>query len=456
MSTALSLSTPPSAVAAEFIRHHAVRHVRIGVPDLDGQWRCKHLPADAVVKGKTSSICDFIFGIDIHDVIYDPNATYTSWETGWPDLMMTLDPSTLRVLPWAPGEATGICDLHEWDGAPVVLAPREILRRQVERVRALGYEPSTALELEFFVLKETPESLRAKRWSAPEVLLSGNHSYHNFRGAKLLHRWTDAMLEYGLPINGSLTEWGSGQFEINLAPGDPVSVADNVLRFKHAIKEVASGEGFLVSFMARLTSDGPGSSGHAHVSLWDPGTDDNLFWDASQPARLSETALKFAAGLVGSIREFALLNLPFVNSYRRVLDYLSSPTRACVGLENRTTAFRAVSHAPDTCRIENRVPGSDSNPYLVLAALLAGGAHGLEQNVAPAEIYAGDGYANSTAPLLPRSLAEGIELFERSDLARNSFGDRFVDHFVHTRRWELKKCREAVTDWERERYLETV
>jgi glutamine synthetase len=431
-----------------------VRTLRAGGVDIDGLWRSKQLSA-AAAAGGTLSQCNYVFGIDLQDQVYEPVAAYSGWDTGWPDVRMLVDPATVRELPWEPGVATALCSYVDWDGRPVSLCPRGFLRRVTEDVVAAGYTPDVAMELEFFVFDARLDPRHSPASVATSPLFAGNHGYHPHRGMDLMERWSQQLMAYGIPVEGTLTEWGASQFEINIDHGDPMTVADNVVMAKHALKALAAREGLTVSFMARPSAAGPGSSGHVHVSLKDQ-ADRNVFFDPAEPDNASSDLLRFTAGLVRDLPETALVALPFVNSYRRVGDYLSSPTRVNVGVENRTTGLRLITHSSAGARLEVRVPGADVNPYLVLGMSLASGLAGLREQLEPATVLHGNGYADENATSLPRSLEEAIAVFDASKRARLLFGDEFVAHYLHTRRWELAKWREAVTDWEIDRYLEMV
>jgi glutamine synthetase len=444
----------PVPDVAAFLADNGIQTLRAGGVDIDGLWRAKNVSAELASKGKQLSLSDFVFGIDIHDQLYEPNGPFTGWKTGWPDILLKLDPGTLRCIPWEEGVATAICDYVGWDGTPVDLSPRYVLQ-QAERVVAdAGFDPRVGVELEFFILDGRPSLTAAGEFVVPRPMLFGSHGYHPFRGSGHLERWTRMLRDYGLPIESSLTEWGPSQFEITLRYGSPVDVADNIVMFKHAIKELAAREGLTVSFMARMAADGPGSSGHCHVSLWNG--ERNVFYDKTAPHGVSETLRQFAAGVIASYRDLAVMALPFVNSYRRVGEYLSSPTRLNLGFENRTTGLRAITHSEGPARMELRVPGADANPYLTLATVLQAGIRGLTEGMEPTELLFDDGYVDESAPAVPRSLAEAIACLEQSSVARKLFGDVFVDHYLFSRRWELQQWRQAVTDWELSRYLEMV
>lgn len=431
------------------------RTLRVGGIDIDGLWRGKQLNVDYLPREGAVSLSNYVFGIDIEDQLYDPTSEYTGWTTGWPDIHLAVDVSTVRAVPWEPGVATAVASFVDDDGASLALCPRGILQRMTEEVRAAGYEPDVAMELEFFVFEGRPIPGQDGKVGRPMPIQYGNHGYHPFRSTDLMERWTRELIDYGIPVEGTLTEWGESQFEINLAHGCPTEVADNTVMVKNALKAIAAREGKMVSFMARPNAEGPGSSGHVHASLRDI-KGRNVFYDSAGEHHASESMLRFAAGLVRDLPVTALIALPFINSYRRVGDYLSSPTRINLGYENRTTGLRLITHSPTGARLEVRVPGADVNPYLVLASTLASGLAGIVEPLPPATVLHGDGYADTTSPTLPRSLEEGIRRFEESPRPAELFGDAFVGHYLHSRRWELAKWREAVTDWEVNRYLEMV
>jgi glutamine synthetase len=252
-------------------------------------------------------------------------------------------------------------------------------------------------------------------------------------------------------VAGASTETGPSHLELNLAHRPALEAADAALMYKHALRELAAQEALTVTFMARPEATVPPSSSHVHVSLWEE--ERNTFWDG--PAG-SWTLQAYVAGALASLRELALLALPTVNSYRRIAPYRGSPTGATWGFENRTAALRVVAHAAGGCRVEHRLAGADANPYLSVAAALAGGLHGIERALEPPEPFQGDTWALADVPQVPRTLEHAIELFDRSPLARELLGERFCEHYVATRRCELERFRSAVTDWERERYLERV
>jgi glutamine synthetase len=451
LSTHASAKPPALERLRAFVEERAIDTFRAGGTTIDGAWRTQRVPAAALLTGEPIAQADAIFATDTAFDWYEPRLGYTGANRGLPDFALVPDLSTVRALPWEEGTATVICDHVEWDGTPVEISPRHVLARVVDRCRSLGYEPLAAVELELYVYRETPETLREKGYTRLAPLTPVNSPLDPIVASGLLRRWTRALEDYGLAVAGASTETGPSHLELNLAHRPALEAADAALMYKHALRELAAREGLTVTFMARPEAALPPSSSHVHVSLWE--AERNAFWDGPAGSR---TLRAYVAGGLASLPELALLALPTVNSYRRIAPYRGSPTGATWGFENRTAALRVVAHAPAGCRVEHRLAGADANPYLSVAAALAGGLHGIERALEPPEPVQGDAWALPDVPQVPRTLEDAIELFDRSPLARELLGERFCEHNAATRRWELERFRSAVTDWERERCLERV
>lgn len=435
-----------------FVEERAIDSFRAGGVTIDGAWRAQHVPARALLSGEPIASPDAVFGADLRFDWYEPRLGYTGADHGLPDLALVPDLTSVRAIPWSEGEAAVICDHAEWDGQPVEIAPRHVLRSVVERCRALGLEPVAAVELELYVYRETPETLRVKRFTGLEPLSAVNSPLDPSLSADLLRRWTKALDAYGLTVAGASTEMGASHLELNLAHRPALEAADAAVLYKHALRELAAAEDLTVTFMARPDAALPPSSSHVHVSLWDG--ERNAFW--SQENDPPKALAAYLAGSLTALGELALLALPTVNSYRRIEPYRGSPTNATWGAENRTAALRTVAHSARGARVEHRLAGADANPYLSVAAALAGGVHGLERGLTPPAPVTGDAWALNGVEPVPRSLERAIELFVASDVARELLGERFCDHYAATRRWELERFGQTVTDWERDRYLERV
>ena len=449
-----------SAARALFATH-SIHTVKIGGADLDGAYRGKRIPAAIFLECFEQGFaqCDVIFGWDIAEELV-PGLRFTGWESGYPDIIAVPDLETLAVVPWEPGVASVICDFRHEDGRAVSIAPRYVLKRVVERARSLGYTPSSALELEFRIFRETAESLRAKGWESLQPLSPSNSCYSIWRASgddDVIGHIVRQMDAYGIPMEGYNREHGPGMYEVNIKYGPTLEAADRAMLFRNGVKELCTQRGLTATFMAKWNDKEDGCSGHIHQSLWD-GEGRNLFFDAHKEHHFSEALHHVAAGVLATMPEFTALYAPNANSYKRFVSGTWAPTTVTWGVETRTTALRLVPGSAQSTRLETRTPGCDVNPYLGMAAVLAGGLHGLEQRLELPPRAQGNAYElpPEVAPPLPRTLGEAIELFARGALAREFFGDDFVDHYVAMRRWEVTQYNRVVGAWERERYLEMV
>jgi glutamine synthetase len=405
--------------------------------------------------------CDYLLACDME---MDPVPGYrlTSWESGYGDFLCRPDVSTLRRASWLERTALVICDVHdERSGERVAVAPRSVLRAQVERARAAGFLPLGASELEFFVLRETYESARTKRFEDLQTFGAYVEDYHLLQGTKVeplvgaLRRHLEAS---GVPVETSKGEWGPGQHELNVRYSDLVEMSDRHVIYKQAAKEIAHAQGLAVTFMAKWDEKLAGSSSHLHASLWDLEGEKNLFAGDGEPlpgtrTRASALFRHWVAGLLAHAREITLFFAPYVNSYKRFAAGTFAPTRIAWSYDNRTTGFRVVGH-DRALRVECRIPGADTNPYLAFAALLAAGLDGIERKLEPPPLLTGDAYRSEDAPRVPRTLPEAIAEVERSEWLRRAFGPEVVEHYLHFARTEQRKFDEAVTTWERARFLE--
>ena len=350
---------------------------------------------------------------------------------GYPDMRAVPDFETARVVPWHDRTALVLCDFVD-----VPLSPRAVLRSVVERARAMGVEPIVGVELEFYLLRETPQSVIGKRPSQL-VAVDERPSVYGVVAASRHEPFTSAVREmllgHGLAVEACNPEAGPGQFEINLRAAPALQAADEAFLLKSAVKEVAARQDLLATFMAKPRSDWPGSSCHLHFSL-------------------REGLRHFIGGLLEGMAELTAIFAPTPNSYRRFVPHSWAGTTATWGVDNRSTGLRAVG----ATRVEHRQAGADANPYLAVAAALAAGLDGLERECEPPPPVDGDVYALAGVARLPASLGEATDLLERSALARDWLGADVVDHYVAMRRDELAAQAAAVTDWETVRYLEAL
>ncbi len=439
----------------QLLEQNGIRRVKLGAFDLDGLLRGKHVSLDKFWSAAESGMgfCDVIFGWDIADTLYD-NVKFTGWHTGYPDAAVRVDLNSFRVIPWEPGTAFFLLDFIDSGGQPLSIAPRQVFRNVVEKARELGFTPYFSAEYEFFFFRETPESLRQKAFRDLVPLSPGMFGYSVLRASRnseLALELQSQLAAFYVPLEGFHTETGPGVYEAAIEVEAGVAAADRAALFKTAVKEIAARYQLIPTFMAKWNADLPGSGGHLHQSLWDLDKERNLFYGADG---LTGIARNYIAGLVANMPDLTALFCPTINSYKRTVPGVWAPVNATWGVDNRTTAVRAIPGSAKSARVELRLTGADINPYLAMAASLAAGLDGIERKLelppATLNAYTGD------APALPRSLAEAIPLLRASDMARRWFGESFIEHYAATREWEVRQFEKAVTDWELARYFESI
>jgi glutamine synthetase len=445
----------------QIVEEHSIDTVKIGGPDFDGIFRGKRLPLDVFLDGIEHGYAqgDVLFGWDIAEQLV-PGLRFTNWDTGYADLRMLPDLATFRPVPWEPGVATVICDFRAESGEPVAVAPRTVFRRVLDHAAAMGYRAELALEYEFRIWREDQRTLREKHWRGLTPLSPTTSCYSLARATGdefIVGRLRRQMDAHGVPIEGYNREHGEGMYEMNIRHAPGLEAADRALLFRNGTKELCLLEGLTASFMAKPFAEEDGNSGHLHQSLWTL-AGDNAFYDPTAEHHLSDVFRSYVAGVLRTLPEFMALYAPNVNSYKRFVAGSWAPTVAAWGIETRTPSLRVIAGSPRTTHLENRVPGSDVNPYLAMAASLAGGLHGIERELTPPPSIRANAYdlPEDLAPRLPRTLDAAVERFDESELARSWFGDAFVDDYVTMRRWELQQYQAAVTEWERDRYFDTL
>jgi glutamine synthetase len=433
-----------------------ITKVKIGGFDVDGVLRGKYVSLEKFFSAAQGGLgfCDVVFGWDVTDQLYD-NAQVTGWHTGYPDALATVDLSTFRVIPWEPGTAAFLLDFCDRDGKPLGFSPRQVLQRVLSRAARAGLEARLAAEYEFFIFRETPESARAKGFRGLTTLSPGMFGYSWLRASQskeLVHQIQDQLAAFDVQVEGFHTETGPGVFEAAIAVDTGLRAADKAALFKTAVKELAHPHGLMPSFMAKWNEKLPGCSGHVHVSLWDGQR--NVFSDgAGGISRQMEQAI---AGQLALMPELTAVVSPTVNSYKRMVEGAWAPTAATWGVENRTTALRAIPGSAKSTRIEYRLAAADMNPYLAMAVAVGSALWGMEHGMTAPPPVRGNAYEAEEAPGLPRSLAEATRRLRESSAARDILGPEFVEHFARTREWEVRQFERAVTTWELERYLEAI
>lgn len=453
----------PSEILEAF-RTKGIRKVKVGGFDIDGVLRGKYVSVEKFESAMKSGFgfCDVIFGWDLHDVLYD-NVKVTGWDSGYPDTHATVDLSTFRVLPNEPDTAAFLVDFVTKEGAAHPACPRGLLKKVLADAKALGYSATFAAELEFFVFKETPESIREKGYKKLTPLSPGMFGYSWLRTAEnkafCESLWNES-LAFDIPIEGLHTETGPGVYEVALRYDEALRMADKAALFKTQAKEIAHRHGLVPTFMAKWNEKLPGSSGHLHQSLWSAGANGekaNVFYGAGSEGSLSDVARSYLAGQIALMPELTALYAPTVNAYKRYVPGVWAPLTATWGLENRTCAIRAIEGGESGTRLEYRQTAADMNPYVAIATCLAAGLYGIRHGLTAPAPSRGDASGTRDPRLvLPRSLRDATARLEASQAARDVLGEAFVDHYVRTREWEVRQYERAVTDWELERYFEII
>ena len=399
--------------------------------------------------------CNYLLAVDMEMVTVQGYAS-SNWQTGYGDYILKPDMTTLRPLPWLAGTALVLGDLLDHHHHPVPHSPRAILRKQVERARALGFEPMMATELEFYLFENSYESLRDSNYTGLKAVSAYNEDYQIFQTTKeedVMRAIRNGLYAAGIPIENSKGEADAGQEEVNYRYSDALDTADNHSIVKHGIKEIAWTKGKSVTFMAKYDHRRAGSSAHCHQSLWSK-DGKPLFADASDPHGMSALMKHYIAGQLAHAREMTTFLAPYVNSYKRFAIGMFAPTKAVWSADNRTAGFRVCGVQSKAIRVECRIPGSDVNPYLVCAALLAAGLEGIEKKMVLEPEMKGDMYTAGGVREIPKNLREAAELLHGSAMLRAAFGDDIVDHYHHAAQWEIAETDRVVTDFELQRLME--
>jgi glutamine synthetase len=435
------------------VEERRVDTVLLAMTDMQGRLQGKRIDAhhflDDVVPNAAEG-CNYLLAVDVDMNTVDGYAL-ASWEDGYGDFVLRPDLSTLRRVPWHENTALCIADVVSTDGVEIAPSPRQVLKRQLERLAERGLRAYAATELEFIVFRDSYEEAWSKAYRdlTPANLYNVDYSLlGTARIEPLLRRIRLEMAGAGMQVESVKGECNFGQHEIAFRYCEALAKADEHVLFKTGAKEIAAQEDHSLTFMAKF-DEREGNSCHVHLSLR---TDDDrpVFPDGA--GGHSDTFGHVLAGLLASLRELTLFHAPNVNSYKRFVDGSFAPTAVAWGHDNRTCAFRVVGH-DDGLRIECRVPGGDVNPYLTIAALVAGAVHGIDEQLTLEAEFPGNAY-DSTKPRVPGTLRDAAELFTASDLARTAFGDEVIDHYANAARIELAAYDAAVTDWERFRGFE--
>jgi glutamine synthetase len=440
--------------------------VILAFTDMQGRLQGKRLSAEYFIEEVAhhgAEGCNYLLAVDV-DMNTVSGYAMSSWERGYGDFVLRPDMSTLRLLPWLPATALLLADVTWFDGSAVTASPRQILQAQAARLAERGWTALAGTELEFIVYADSYEQAADKGYSTLIPANQYNVDYSILGTSRidpLLRRITGGMSRAGMYVESAKGECNLGQHEIAFRYADAVTTCDNHSIYKNGAKEIAAQDGMSLTFMAKPNLR-EGNSCHIHLSLRTadprpgpggrPGTGGEPFLAGDGRHGLSRLGEQFLAGQLAAMRELTLLYAPNINSYKRFVPGSFAPTAVRWGVDNRTCALRLVGKGL-ALRVENRVPGGDVNPYLAIAGMIAAGLHGIDNELALEDAFAGNAYADE-GPKVPHTLRDALELWEKSSLAREAFGADVTDHYAHYARVELAAFDAAVTDWELRRGFE--
>ncbi|MEZ4511711.1 MAG: glutamine synthetase family protein [Chloroflexota bacterium] len=449
------------AELAQLVAQDEIETVVVGFTDHFGRLMGKRFDAEFFVENAASHGthgCDYLLTVDM-EMEPVPGYSFANWERGYGDFHLVPDLTTLRRASWLNKTALVLCDLeNERAHAPVDVAPRSVLRRQLAKADATGYQVMAASELEYYIFEDSYRTADEKKYHNLKTAGWYLEDYHILQGTRE-EKFTAAaryhLKHSGVPVETSKGEFGLGQHEINVRYADALAMADRHVVYKQCLKEVAESLGVSVTFMAKIQREQAGSSCHIHLSLWQD--DKNVFAGDKKigPVMGSDVFRWFLGGWIRHAPEFMVFYAPTVNSYKRYQDGSWAPTRLAWSYDNRTAGFRVVGSG-QSLRIECRIPGADCNPYLAFAAALASGLDGVANQIEPPDIFEGDIYSAAHLPRVPYTLREATDLFANSDFVRGALGEAVVEHYTHFFRTEQKAFDEYVTDWEKRRYFERI
>lgn len=445
--------------AKRIVEERQLTHVKVGIFDIDGVMLGKYMSRDKFFSALEHgfAFCDVILGWDSKDKLYD-NVKYTGWHTGYPDASVRIIPSTCRELVF---EDNQLLFMAEFTHAAELICPRATLRRVLDKAADMGFDAFAALEYEFFVFDETPESIRAKGYRNLKPITPDNFGYSIIRNtvhAEFYHQILDMSQKMDFPIEGLHTETGPGVLEAAIAVDNAEAAGDKAALFKTFMKVLAQRNNKMATFMAKWSPNYPGQSGHIHISLKHREGGQSAFYDPEMTHNMSKTQRHFLAGQQKLMPELLAMFSPTINSYSRLIPGYWAPTDATWGVENRTTALRVIPGSDKSQRIEYRLGSADANPYLALAAAIGSGLYGIEHELEPEPEIKGNSYEqkHSQELALPRTLWDAAQNLRFSNAARKLFGSEFVEHFAATREWEEREFRKHITDWELDRYFEII
>jgi glutamine synthetase len=449
------------------LKKDGITKIKLGIFDVDGVFRGKYINMKKFTSAidKDFGFCNVVFGWDLTDKLYD-KPTVTGWHTGYPDAPAVIDVNSYRKIPWEPNTALFIADFQNPDGSPYPACPRQLCKTILQKAENLGFKVKSAFEYEFFLFNETPHSIREKKYENLTHFTPGMLGYSILRNSvhsELYHDFIDTCREMDFELEGIHTETGPGVLEACIAVDSGLAAADKAALFKTFAKVLAQRWELMATFMAKWSPDFPGQSGHLHQSLWNK-DGSSAFYDESREHKMSAVFRHYLAGQIQLLPEVLPMIAPTINSYTRMIKGFWAPTHSNWGIDNRTCAIRVIPGSPKSHRLEYRIAAADGNPYLALAASIACGLYGIENKLELPPMVEGNAYDLDTSPQnveLPNSLEKSINVFSKSKIMRELFGDAWVDHFTLTREWEAKCYNEQKKEnpdwfWMRDRYFEII
>lgn len=440
------------------IQHRKPKFIKVGVFDIDGVMRGKYMSVDKFLSALDNGFgfCDVVLGWDVKDQLYD-NAKFTGWHTGYPDAPVRILPQSCREMPF---EDNGLFFLGEMAEPADTVCPRGLLRRVLNKADQMGIDVFSGFEYEFFVFNETPQSARDKQFQNMTPMAPDFFGYSVIRNSVESETYLNLLNlceQMDFALEGLHEETGPGVLEAAIAYSGALESADRAAMFKTFSKIALQKEGKLATFMARWSSEWPGQSGHIHLSLKDK-QGKALFYDDKKDHNVSETMKNFIAGQQKLMPQLLSMIAPNVNSYRRLIPGFWAPTEASVGVDNRTCAIRIIPGSEKSQRLEYRIAAADANPYVILAAVIASGLWGIENPGEIEQMVSGSAYDQEFPEHLKLSptLWEAAQQLKQSQIAKDLFGDAFVEHYVASREWEEREFRKHISQWELERYFEII
>ena len=449
------------------LKKDGITQIKLGIFDVDGIMRGKYINMKKFTSALENGFgfCDVVFGWDVVDELYD-KPTITGWHTGYPDAPAVIDVNSYRKIPWEPDTALFIADFQYSDGSTYPACPRQLCNQILQKADDMGFSVKSAFEYEFFMFKETPHSVRDKKYENLLPFTPGMFGYSIIRNStysEIYHDFIDTCQDMNMELEGIHTETGPGVLEACISADSGLASPDKAALFKTFAKVLAQRWELMATFMAKWSPDYPGQSGHLHQSLWNK-DGSSAFYDDSKPHNMSDIFSHYLAGQICLLPEVLPMIAPTINSYTRMIKGYWAPTHSNWGIDNRTCAIRAIPGSEKSHRLEYRIAAADGNPYLALAASVACGLYGIENKLELPPMVQGNAYDLNTSLTnleLPNTLEKSTAAFKNSLVTGELFGKAWVDHFTVTREWEAKcykdqKKNDPDWHWMLDRYFEII